>query len=153
LSITKENCNRTFNQTTNAMKLLFLDDYRAPQDCLKYMHTRIGSENLVYQAHWEVVKNYPEFVKWIEKNGLPTVISFDHDLADGHYHANMQQGELNYQGNSFDDDYNKTGYHCAKWLIDYCLDNDKKLPRCIVHSMNPVGTENIQALLTNFQKL
>lgn len=135
------------------MKLLFLDDYRNPLDCLKYMHTRIGPENLIYSSKsWETVRHYPAFVEYIQKNGLPTVISFDHDLADGHYHENMQKGVLNYQGDSFNDDMNKTGYHCAKWLVDYCLDNNKPLPRCIVHSMNPVGTENITGLLESFKK-
>lgn len=135
------------------MRLLFLDDYRAPEDCLKYMHARIGSENLIYRSqNWDVVKNYPEFVAYITKHGLPEVISFDHDLADGHYHENMQKGELNYSGDSFNDDYNKTGYHCAKWMIEYCMNNNVKPLRCIVHSMNPVGTENITALIDNFKK-
>lgn len=134
------------------MKALFLDDYRQPIDCVKYMHTRIGPENLIYdKLNWHIVKHYPEFVQYIEKNGLPDVISFDHDLADEHYHERMQNGVLNYTGEAFGDDMNKTGYHCAAWLIEYCLDNNKKLPRCIVHSMNPAGTENIQSLIYNFQ--
>lgn len=137
----------------NNIKMLFLDDFRQPLDCAKYMHTRIGPENLVYMSqNWHVVKHYPAFVRYIEKNGLPPVISFDHDLADGHYHDNMQKGELNYQGESFNDDFNKTGYHCAKWLIEYCMDKGLELPRTIVHSMNPVGTENITKLLENFRK-
>jgi hypothetical protein len=132
---------------------IFLDDYRQPHDCLKYMHMRIGSDNLIYQAgDWLIVKNYPQFVNAIEKYGLPELISFDHDLADGHYHANMQEGVLNYMGDSFNDDYNKTGYHCAQWLVTYCMDKGALLPDFIVHSMNPVGTENILSLLRNFRK-
>lgn len=131
---------------------IFLDDYRNPHDCLKYMHMRIGARNLIYQeGDWLIVKNYPHFIAAIAKYGLPELVSFDHDLADGHYHENMQSGVLNYQGESFGDDYNKTGYHCAEWLINYCMDNNKPLPDFIVHSMNPVGTENIQSLLDNFK--
>lgn len=132
-------------------KRLFLDDYRSPEDCSKYMHSKIGRQNAVYTNHnWDVVRHYPAFVDYIKKRGLPDLISFDHDLADGHYHKNMQEGIINYQTLDFLDDFNKTGYHCAEWLVNYCLDNGMNLPAFIVHSMNPVGTENITSLLTNF---
>lgn len=135
------------------MKLLFLDDFRWPTDCAKYMHVAIGPQNIIYtNPNWDVVRNYPEFVSYIERNGLPELISFDHDLADGHYHTNMQEGVLNYQAESFGDDFNKTGYHCAQWLVNYCMDNSKPLPEFLVHSMNPVGTVNIQSLLDNFKQ-
>jgi hypothetical protein len=114
---------------------------------------RIGSDNLLYQAgDWLIVKSYPQFVAAIEKYGLPELVSFDHDLADGHYHENMQSGILNYSGESFNNDYNKTGYHCAQWLINYCMDQGKPLPDFFVHSMNPVGTENILSLLRNYRE-
>lgn len=48
----------------------------------------------------------------------------------------------------------KTGYHCAKWLIDYCLDNNEELPkRVIVHSMNPYGSRNIKSLFDTYYKV
>ena len=46
----------------------------------------------------------------------------------------------------------KTGYDCAKWLVDYCMDNGLKLPEFEVHSMNPAGGENIRMYLENFKK-
>ena len=99
-----------------------------------------------------LLKNYPEFIRQIQYKGLPKMISFDHDLADGHYHKNMLDGQLNYDSEDFNsDDYNKTGYHCAKWLIEYCIDTDLELPIFYVHSMNPVGKENIESLLNNFK--
>lgn len=128
------------------MKRLFLDDYRQPIDCFVY------TKDKIYYEDWVVVKNYPEFVKYISENGIPDIISFDHDLADGHYHQNLQEGKLNYYTEDFIDDYNKTGYHCAKWLIDYCLDNNLILSQYLVHSMNPVGKENIDGLLKSFIK-
>lgn len=128
---------------------LFLDDYRQPEECALYMYRRIGKENPIYlDKDWVVVKNYPDFISCIMDKGVPSLISFDHDLADGHYHKNMQEGILNYDSEDFeDDDYNKTGYHCAKWLRDFCYVNGVDFPRWFVHSMNPVGTENIVALL------
>lgn len=134
-------------------KKLFLDDFRWPNDCAKYMYKKIGPQNVLYtEPDWEVVRNYPEFVNWIAANGMPGLISFDHDLADGHYHENMQNGILNYSTDDFKDDMNKTGYHCAQFIVEMCMDKKLKLPEFIVHSMNPVGTENIESLLNGFSK-
>ena len=57
------------------------------------------------------------------------LISFDHDL-----------------GEEF------SGYDCAKYLVDYCLDRQLPLPDFAVHSQNPVGKENIERLLNNFKE-
>lgn len=91
-------------------------------------------------------------MEYITNNGLPDLISFDHDLADGHYHNSLQEGKINYAITDFDDEYNRTGYHCAQFLVEYCAITRQKLPNFIVHSMNPVGSENIQKLLENYKK-
>lgn len=120
---------------------LFLDDFRRPEDAFNYMGLPIY--NL---EDWVVVKNYYAFISIIEGKGIPDVISFDHDLADEHY----KQQDFNYDA----EDYEKTGYHCAKWLIDYCLDNQKELPKkIIVHSMNPYGSMNIKSLFESYFKV
>jgi len=137
------------------MRKLFLDDIRFVEDCVPYMSRRIGEDKAIiyYDPDWRVVRNYPQFVTYIYKEGMPDLISFDHDLAEGHYHQNMQEGKINYDSNDFHyNDMNKTGYHCAKFLIGYCEDNNIKLPEFIVHSMNPVGTQNIESLLNNYKK-
>ena len=41
---------------------------------------------------------------------------------------------------------------CAKWLVDYCIDNQLTLPLYNIQSANPVGKENIDGLLKNFIK-
>jgi hypothetical protein len=46
----------------------------------------------------------------------------------------------------------KTGYDCAKWLVNFCMDNNLKLPEYYVHSMNPVGRRNILGYLDNYVK-
>ena len=121
---------------------IFLDDYRRPEDA--YGHTR----NMEYlEERWVVVKNYVDFVNLISENyvegRLPGIISFDHDLADAHY---LKQSDIDY-----DTFKERTGYHCAKWLIDFCIDVDVKLPKWRVHSMNPAGRTNIESLLKNFK--
>lgn len=78
---------------------------------------------------WVVVRNYNDFKSVITKRGLPDYISFDHDLGE-----------------------EKTGYDCAKWLVDYCMDNNKQLPVFNVHSANTPGKENIQGILNSYNK-
>lgn len=112
---------------------LFLDDIRMPEDCLTYMQRRNFSLE-IYKETWLIARNYEEFVSCIDENGLPEMISFDHDL-----------------GEKESEEYGKTGLDCAKWLVDYCLDKKMKLPKYIVHSMNPVGVENIEGLLKSFR--
>jgi hypothetical protein len=53
-----------------------------------------------------------------------------------------------YQGNKVYMKYiettsEQTGYHCAKWMKDFYQENKIELPIIFVHSMNPVGAENI----------
>ena len=128
---------------------IFLDDFRNPGDCVNYMGFRIQDTAIYTRENWVVVRNYEEFVNYITENGLPYYISFDHDLADEHYDPSMYYVKYNDVAKSFKE---KTGMDCAKWLVDYCLDNDLKLPKYVVHSMNPVGTENILSLLKSFEE-
>jgi len=80
--------------------------------------------------NFERVYDYDEFVNFINKNGVPEFISFDHDLGEG-----------------------KTGFDCAKFLVEFCLDNGVLEINFQVHSQNPVGKENIEKLLDNFNRL
>lgn len=80
--------------------------------------------------NFERVYDYDEFVNFINKNGVPEFISFDHDLGEG-----------------------KTGFDCAKFLVEFCLDNGVSEINFQVHSQNPVGKENIEKLLDNFNRL
>lgn len=118
-------------------KLLFLDDIRYPHEVYRYTKQDIFLKN-----DWYIVRNYDEFVTRITEKGLPNWVSFDHDLADQHY---LKPDSLDYT--------EKTGYDCAKWLVEYCLENHADLPEFYCHSMNPVGKENILSLLENFKKL
>ena len=118
------------------MKRLFLDDLRNPIEVPNYC-CKLNLKPSIYHEYWYVVRSYTDFTDWISQNGLPDLISFDHDLGDV---------------NSMDGSPEKTGYDCAKWLVNYCLDFDKSLPVCVVHSANPVGADNIRSLFLSFQK-
>ena len=124
------------------MRYLYLDDVRQPSQSGLFCEPELIP--LYNKEKWDIVRNYHEFVAWIELNGLPDVISFDHDLADVHYHAVINQEEIRY--------LEHTGYHCAKWLCDYCIDNNLKLPQYYVHSMNPIGALNIMDYLKQFKE-
>jgi hypothetical protein len=102
---------------------LFLDDIRNPNKFLNDVRT------------WEVARNHTEFIRLIERRGLPGFISFDHDLP---YENPEWPAE-------------KTGYDSAKWLVEYCMKTQQKLPEFQVHSMNPVGKQAIQSFLDNYR--
>jgi len=116
-------------------KVLWLDDLRDPsQGQFKIWLNLAFGENL--DVTW--VKDYDEFVKYFKKNEMPYAISFDHDLGN----ELTDHTELN----------EKTGLDCAKWIVDYCMNNAVRLPKYFVHSANPVGRENIQSYLDNYLK-
>lgn len=93
---------------------IFLDDERPPSE-----HD---------EKNYVIVRSYDDFVYTITKFGIPSFISFDHDLGPG-----------------------KTGHDCAKWLIEFMLDtNQKEKINFVVHSQNPVGAENIKKLIDNW---
>ncbi len=121
------------------MKKLFLDDVRTPE--MVFMNTI----DPIYENNneWVIVRSFNEFVSYIEENGLPEFISFDHDLDFEHYKLENQQ-DINYEKMEI-----KTGFHAAQWLVNYCSNNKLKLPNYKVHSMNMVGKRNIEQLLNN----
>lgn len=128
------------------MTKLFLDDLRVPHDTWLYTHDPIYLQN-----DWVIVRNYKEFCKYIKTNPLPALISFDHDLADSHYTPEhyWDDYEASKKWQEAQVHTEETGYECAKFLSSYCMDKKLKLPAYLVHSMNPVGRDNILNILSN----
>ena len=126
--------------------LLWLDDVRNPveRDWLVFSH--IGRD---VDVVW--VKSYFEFTTWIEKNGLPDAICFDHDLGEDESIERVKRGLSKRQVRILKKEA-KSGMDCAKWLVEYCIDNKLSLPKYNIQSANPVGKENIDSLLKNFTK-
>ena len=119
-----------------------LDDIRSMDDVRKY--TKLPN---IPNEQWTVVRSYSEFVNIINKLGLPTFVSFDHDLGLSHYGHGLNGDDIPY------DSYTeKTGYDCVKWLVDYCMKNGVKHPSYVVHSMNPVGKRNIESYIESYNK-
>jgi hypothetical protein len=129
---------------------IYLDDVRTP-----------------VETEWVVVRNYEEFTRLVAETGLENieVISLDHDLGDSAMSEYFTNVSPNYVL-----DYNnireKTGYDCAKWLVEYYYENyyideellsrssKKKLgivfPLVFTHSANPIGSANIMGYINNF---
>jgi hypothetical protein len=131
--MSNEEQNGNFAKPVLSAVFLFLDDIREPEHAFEYT-----KQEMFLKQKWEVVRNFDEFKNHIEANGMPSFISFDHDLADTHYTPEHLHKE-------------KTGYECAMWLVDYCMDNNLHLPKYYCHSMNPVGKDKIVGLLRSFQ--
>jgi hypothetical protein len=111
-------------------KYLFLDDERFPRD-VTWIH-------IDKTAPWEIVRSCGSAIKWVNENGFPDVISFDHDLGEAHYYGNFDDG--------------KTGYDFAKWLVEYDMAT-QSMPADFsftIHSMNPIGASNIRNYLFNY---
>lgn len=127
---------------------LFLDDYRNPIDCFPHMYERVGKSCLLYvECKWMVARSYPQFVRLVNKfKGEITHISFDHDLSDKHYQDSWQEGTIDYHSDNFKNDAEKTGYHAAIYLIELYGQHKIELPQILVHSLNEVGTKNIEGL-------
>lgn len=127
---------------------LFLDDIRNPSDCISYMYGRIGQLNSIYLEKWEVVRSFEEFYKFVTQNyNNISHVSFDHDLSYEHYDPSMFEDD-DYRYEEMSDKFKeKTGYYCAKWMVDFYKIKDQPLPKFIfVHSMNPIGRKKIENL-------
>lgn len=119
-------------------KLLWLDDERDPCQSRWEVYFPIVPDDVIW------IKSYKEFTNWILTNGLPAAVCFDHDLADITYNPEKGQSMFVY--------HEKTGYDCAKWLGDYCIEHNTKVPIYNIQSQNPVGKQNIDKYLKNVIK-
>lgn len=128
------------------MILIWLDDIRNPfeNDWLAF-----SPIEQPFDVVW--VKSYNEFVDYIQKNGLPDGICFDHDLGFDIKQSMREQGVSKRKSRKlYRDLKEKNGYDCAKWLVNYCIDRDLNLPKYNIQSANPVGKVNIDGLLKSF---
>jgi hypothetical protein len=115
---------------------IYLDDVRTPVD-----------------TGWTIVRNYDEFVStigWIGFNNIE-LVSLDHDLGESamkEWHNNVYQNyELNY-----DNITEKTGYDCAKWLVDKWMEG-KDVFDVYTHSANAIGSANIMGYINNYRHI
>ena len=136
---------------------LFLDDFRDPGVCTDYWTKWMPQNRSLYtQGTWVVVRDYSEFVETVSKKfaegEFPALISFDHDLADEHYGMISKTDFLDLREYYESEDREMTGRDCAKWLVQFCIDNDVDLPDYWIHSMNPGGAERIHQEMQDWHR-
>lgn len=107
----------------NMKTLLWVDDARNPMEDDWMNFSPIGRNCKVIWA-----QSYQEAIDFLEKE-WPDAICLDHDLGE-----------------------EKSGYDIAKYIVDRCIDEGKKLPEFASQSANPVGRENIITLLSNYKR-
>lgn len=90
---------------------LFIDDIRNPP----------GDD-------FSVVRSTQEAIEWVKTNGMPTFISFDHDLG----------GE-------------DTSMIFLHKLYEFWNETDT-IPEYTVHSANPIGSKNIVSFMESWKK-
>jgi hypothetical protein len=115
---------------------IYLDDIRTPDD-----------------ERWIICRNYNEFVNKVDEIGLDNIetISLDHDLGETAIREYFKNVTNNYILD-YDNIHEKTGYDCAKWLVEKSIETGVNLPTILTHSANPIGSANIMGYINNYLK-
>lgn len=103
--------------------LLWVDDTRNPMENDWLNFSPIGRNCKVI---W--VQFYQEAIDFLEKE-WPDAICLDHDLGE-----------------------EKSGYDIAKYIVNKCINENRKLPKFASQSANPVGRENILGILNRYKR-
>jgi hypothetical protein len=119
---------------------IFLDDIRHPDDVT-------WVPNLFFDAPVAIVRSFEEFKNIIKEHGIPTFISYDHDLSVEHCGDGLNGDSIGYSQYK-----EKTGLDCCKFLVEECIEKSIKHPDYVVHSMNPVGRSNIISYIESYHK-
>lgn len=130
---------------------IYLDDVRTPIH-MQWVAKKIGEEeSLSYE--WTIVRSYEEFVAKVEELGLGNIdlISLDHDLGPSAIKEWKKNVYHNYELN-YDNIEEKTGYDCAKWLVEKWLDGEPVV-QVVTHSANAIGSANIMGYINNYKHI
>ena len=103
--------------------IIFLDDIRKPE---QYVNI---DQNIVFCAA-SLVDFIEALNKLYSKYNRIDEIWFDHDLGENA----------------------GTGFDCAKYLVDFCIQHNMAIPEYHIQSDNLVGKQNIDSYLRSFLK-
>jgi len=126
---------------------LFLDDIRMPADAWIYSERiKMLEKSKTISCEWTIVRNYQDFCEFIDKFGIPSVVSFDHDLCEEHmkyyFDFTSQLGIIDYTKLKV-----KTGKHCAEYFVEKWKEAGKPSTQVYVHSANRWGQVEIKNVL------
>lgn len=143
--------NKSENQTNESSKFkaLFLDDDRIPEVAYMWDEGKTLQQfSGINNDKWDIVRSYDEFVDYIEKNGIPTVVSFDNDLWTPKWDELSEEESLKiFQMIDWENSDIKTGAHCAAWLCERCKALQHPLPKYYVHSANAAARPIIKGIM------
>jgi hypothetical protein len=112
---------------------LFLDDIRTPD--MAHKSGKGLGKSYSSEDKWVIARDYFEFVDIVNKHFDDIdLVSFDHDLA-------CYKNGVEY-----------TGKTAADYLINYCLDHNKKFPSWYAHTDNTSGRYNIIGSIKGYLK-
>ncbi len=112
---------------------LFLDDIRVPN--MSHNPTKGLGVDYMSSEKWTIARDYFDFIDIVNKHfDEIKLVSLDHDLAC------IQDGR------------EWTGKDAADYLVNYCLDNNKKFPSWYAHTDNTSGRQNIIGTITSYLK-
>jgi hypothetical protein len=112
---------------------LFLDDIRIPG--MAHNTSKGLGPDYMATNKWIIARDYFEFVDIVNKHfDEIELVSFDHDLA------------------CVKDDVEYTGKTAADYLINFCLDHNKKFPDWYAHTDNTSGRQNIIGAINGYLK-
>jgi len=112
---------------------LFLDDIRTPD--MAHKSGKGLGKDYSSDDKWVIARDYFEFVDIVNKHFDDIdLVSFDHDLA-------CYKNGVEY-----------TGKTAADYLINYCLDHNKKFPSWYTHTDNTSGRYNIIGSIKGYLK-
>jgi hypothetical protein len=117
---------------------IYLDDKRIPN----MSHSDVKGLGDAYSSNdkWIIVRDYFKFVDLIDKSfDKIELVSFDHDLSCFKKVYGVKE--------------EFTGKTAVDYLINYCLDNNKKFPNWYVHTDNTSGRGNIIGAIINYLKV
>lgn len=141
----------TGETTVNTKTYLFLDDWRHPVKAYLWDDgIPLVNKVNVPGSRWNIVKTYDEFVEFVEKNGIPDVVSFDNDLFNV-FDPDLDEDDMRRILTMKDwETYPiKCGAHCAQWLVEKCREQKRALPEYYIHSANTVARGIIRSILEN----
>lgn len=115
---------------------LFLDDARILGKDISFKHLESNPFLPVITA-----KNYEDFTNTIIGEGVPELVSFDIDLHVSHYQELTKGNPLYFLKSNI---WPRCGFHCAKFLIEYCKNKKVEFPRYYIHSANHVAADYLR---------
>lgn len=130
-------------------KALFLDDCRIPSMAYLWNDNfiQVSSTQKDYQTvvdvsripekSWDIVRSWEDFKEYIDKNGIPDVVSFDNDLVDfSNYELTAIEVQNLLKMEGWEDSSVKMGAHCAQYLVEKCKELNKPIPKYYIHTAN-----------------